>query len=173
LIPTYLGIQLAVSYLLATQITSTSVNPRQQKLWKFVMIALVSSGIISCSLTSSAEGWWNKQYSSCNPQAARIINQASKPLVLSDGNGQRFDIPLANVVSLSYRLDPKVQLQLVVEPNVPKIPGGFSDVFLFAPSETLRARLEQESTGKIKPVQENKKPFRGSKVCLWKISRSS
>ncbi len=60
MIPCYLGIQIAVAYLLATKITSIYVNARQQKLWQLVLIALISGSILSCAMISQAEAWWNK-----------------------------------------------------------------------------------------------------------------
>lgn len=171
LIPSCVGIQLAVAYLLATQTTALAVNLRQKKLWRLAAIALISSGIISCALSSSTETWWNKQFGSCNPQIARIINQAKKPLIISDGDGRRYDSALSNIVSLSYLLDPKVQFQLVVEPNTPKIPDGFSDVFLVTPSETLRSNIQQESW-QLQPIYKDRKAYRGSNICLWKLNKN-
>jgi uncharacterized membrane protein len=172
-IPSCLGIQVAVAYLLATKTTSISVKLPQQKLWQLAIIALVLMGVVSCALSSAAESWWNKQYSSCNPQVARIINQAKKPLIISDADGGRFDSSLSNIVSLSYLLNPKVQFLLVVEPDVPKIPDGLNDMFLFRPSETLRHSVEQKSLWKPEPVyKEDRYPYRGSDVCLWKLNRS-
>lgn len=171
LLPSFLGIQLAISHLLATKITSISLNLWQQKLWRIVMVVLVSMGIVSSVIISSAETWWNKQFSSCNPHVARIINQANHPLVISDGNGLIFDHALSNVISLSYLLDKKVKIQLVIEPKIPKIPDGFSDMFLFTPSETLRDGLEKNSNWKLEPVYSDRKSYRGSQVCLWKLSK--
>jgi uncharacterized membrane protein len=146
LITSYLGIQLAVAYLLAAQIISK--NFLRQRTWKVVMIVLISAGILSCVVSSQADTWWNKKDSDNNPQVARIINQASRPLLVS-GSPR---VNLGDLLSLSYLLDPKVRLQLVVEPNIPNISKDFTDVFLFAPSKTLQDRLEKEYNYKIEPV---------------------
>jgi hypothetical protein len=71
-------------------------------------------------------------------------------------------------MSLTYRLDPKVKLQLVVQPNIPKIPKGFSDVFLFNPSDTLRNGLEKEQNYRIEPLYERQQPLPAS---LWKLRK--
>jgi len=81
LIPAYLCIQLAVSYLLATQIIP-NVQWRQ-KLWQLVMVALLSVGIISCAISSQAETWWLKSLNLYTPQIVRTINSTSRPLVIS------------------------------------------------------------------------------------------
>jgi len=150
IIPCYLGIQVTVAYLLATEITSISVNLRRQKLWQFVAIALLSSGVLSCAIGSQAEVWWNKgpEINKYNPQVARIINEATQPLLLSDNK------EAAYILSLSYLLEPKVRLQLLVKPKVLKISNGFSDLFLYKPSEEFRYILEKELHYKIKRVQE-------------------
>ncbi len=157
LIPSYLGIQLAVAYLLSTKITSVSDNIWSQKLWQLVTILLVSAGVVSSTIISQADSWWNKAFSKNNPQIASIINKAPQPLVISDD-------PLPNsVVSLSYLLQPKVMFQLVVTPNIPKIPERFSDVFLYSASNTLKSGIEKEQNYKIEQAQEN------SEFTLWKL----
>ena len=140
-IPCYLGIQLAVAYLLAVKI-------RREALWRLVVIALLLSGILSCAISSEAQVWWNKgpDRTKYNPQVAYIINQATRPLLLSDANP-------AHVLSLSYLLDPKVRFQLVDQPKVFKISQGFSDVFLYKPSEKFRRALEEEGNLKFKPIE--------------------
>ncbi|HBB36231.1 MAG TPA: hypothetical protein DDZ80_05665 [Cyanobacteria bacterium UBA8803] len=169
LLPSYLGIQISVSYLITIQITSSSANLKKQKLWQIVAIALVLLGIASCGMNSSAKTWWNKQSSFCYFQAARVINQAYNPLAIGEANGRRVDSALGNIVSLSYLLDPKVKLLLVVEPNVPQIPDGFSDVFLVTPSQGLRYKIERTSPWQLEPVIKYNKPIRGSTICLWKL----
>ncbi len=154
MIPCYLGIQIAVAYLLATKITSIYVN-RQQKLWQLVLIALLSGSVLSCAMISQADAWWNKGSSYYHPQAARIINQASRPLVISDTKTGR-------ILTLSHLLEPKVwfkaqpycrtcrsNFSLHAKKDFLDIPEGFSDVFLFSPSKKLQAGLEKKY--KIEP----------------------
>lgn len=136
LIPSYLGIQLAMAYLLTTKITSTTASVRQQKLWSITAIILIISGILSCAISSQADTWWTKVGNYSTPPIARVINKATQPLVISDTIS-------TNVLSLSHLLHPKVRLQLVVKPNIPTIPDGFSDLFLFRPSKNMRTELEK------------------------------
>lgn len=145
----YLGIQLAVAYLLTTEISSISINIRRQKLWQFVAIIVFSSGVLSCTVSSQAEIWWNKgpDRTKYNPQVAYIINQATHPLLLSDANP-------VHLLSLSYLLEPKVRFQLVAKPKVFKISQGFSNVFLYKPSEEFRRALEKEKNLKFRPIKE-------------------
>ncbi len=84
-LPSVLGIQLAVAYLLTTKLTfiSTSFG---KKLWSLVTFMLITSGIISCALNSQAQVWWNKlpeKYQEY-PEIAKIISQGKKPLLITD-----------------------------------------------------------------------------------------
>ena len=70
----------------------------------------------------------------------RPIDRTWQPLVVSDIS----EVSLGNILSMSHLLAPKVRLQLVLldkgsapgraklfdKPTIPKIPSGFSDVFV-------------------------------------------
>ena len=92
---------------------------------------------------------------------AQIINQAVHPLLVSDSSG----LNPGNVVSLSYLLDSKVQLQLVNNFNIPHVPDGFSDMFVFNPSDKLRDGLEKDQNYKLEPVYEN------GRYHLWRLEK--
>jgi uncharacterized membrane protein len=160
LFPCYLGVQLAVAYLLATQIISASFA--RQKIMQLIMAVLLCGGVVSCVISSQAETWWNKDISYGNPQVAHIVNQAIHPLLISSDS----DINPGNVISLGYLLEPKVRLLLVTLPNLPQIPTNFSDIFLFdTPSGKLLTKLEKENY-KIKLVRNLIEP---SFDKLWRI----
>ncbi|MBD1896765.1 glycosyltransferase family 39 protein [Coleofasciculus sp. FACHB-129] len=159
LIPSYLGIQIAIAYLLASKITWSFNSIRQQKLWQFVIVVLLSCGVLSCAISFPAEVWWNKFMDTYNPQVARIVNQASHPLVISDTK-----IP-GSVLSLSRLLSPKVQLQLVSQPKNFLAADGFSEVFLFDSSDTLRNQLEKTQGYNLKIA------FKGYKFELWEAKK--
>jgi len=147
LFPCYLSIQLAVAYLFTTKMISASFT--QRRLWQLMMAVLLSVGVVSCIISSQADTWWNKEISYTNPQIAHTINQAIHPLVLSNS----FSINPGNIISLSYLLEPKVRLRLVVAPNLPQIPDTFSDIFLFDYSSgTWRSTLEKEKNYKIRSI---------------------
>jgi uncharacterized membrane protein len=155
IIPCYLGVQLAIAYLLARQIIS--LKPVQRKFWQIITVLLISTGIISCAVSSQAVTWWNKG-SHANPEIARIINNTTAPLLISS----TYSLNVGDLMSLSHRLDNKVKLQLVAEPNLPKIPDNFSDIFLYNPSNQFKSELEK--TVKLTLVY---KPGR-----LWRIKKS-
>lgn len=152
LIPCYVGIQLAIAYLLSNKITSKNIN--QQKLWQIITMILISGGVFSCAISSQSETWWNKYSSYYNPQVANIINQATQPLIVSSN--------AIRLTSLSYLLENKVKLQVVPGENLPKIPDGFSEIFLFYPSKKLQLNLEKDDNYKLDSVYPN-----GN---LWRLS---
>ena len=79
-LPSYLGIQLAISYLISSKLTAISSKPLQQKLWQFIAIAIFSCGVVSSAIYSQSQIWWNKNWNIGNPVVSQIINQANKPL---------------------------------------------------------------------------------------------
>lgn len=156
LIACYLGIEIAIAYLITTKITSISVNISRQKLWQIAMIILISSGVLSCAINSPSQTSWHKTVGNDNPQEAIIINQASSPVLISDA-------PLAELFSISYLLDPKVKLQLVSKSTLPKIPERFSNLFLYSPSKALRFRLEKEQNYKTEIL------YKGLRTSVWEV----
>ena len=146
LIPSYLGIQLAVAYLFSLKLANPNFS--RYRIWQFGFLLLIISGIVSCGVSSQAEAWWIKKNRFDTIENVQIINEASRPLLISSNN--RYNP--GEILTLSYLLDPKVKLQLVTEPNLPKIPEGFSDILIFNPSKVLRKKLETEGKYTIKSV---------------------
>ncbi|MEG4578133.1 glycosyltransferase family 39 protein [Microcoleus sp. MON1_C5] len=162
LVPYILAIQIAVAYLFTAKI-AVATNPRQQKLWQLGLIALISSGIVSCGVSSQSQLWWNKYPSSTkyNPQVAAIVNQAKKPLVISHGGNNL----TGKILSVSYLLKAQVQLLLAVKPEQVKISDGFSDVFLYRATESLQFELEKVQKYKITPI------YKPGDVWLWRVEK--
>ncbi|MFN6483685.1 MULTISPECIES: glycosyltransferase family 39 protein [unclassified Nostoc] len=156
IIPCYIGIQLAVAYLLATQIISSKLIVR--KFWQLVMVVVISSGVLSCAVSSQAETWWNKS-SHANPQIARIINKTNNPLLISSN----YSLNIGDLMSLSHLLNNKVQMQLVIEPSLPNIPDSFSELFLYNPSKIFKYKLEKKY--KLAEVFQNSR--------LWRLEKKS
>ncbi|MEH2211891.1 glycosyltransferase family 39 protein [Nostoc sp.] len=157
LLISYLGIQLAVTYLLATQLNNKSFARR--RIWQIIMGLVIICGLVSYGVSSQADTWWSKVISSGNPQVAKIINQTNHPLLISNDSG----INYGNVFSLSYLLQPKVQFQLVKNRSIPTIPDEFTDIFLLNPSDTWRKQIEKIYNYKTFVVYGDKN------YLLWKI----
>lgn len=135
LIPSFLGIQLAVAYWSGEYMSGLAGKWPGFK--KVAIITLLSLGILSGVVYTNSQTWWTKSEDNIHHELATIINQASQPLLVSD-------TWFVRVLSLSHQLDPKVQLQLITEPNIPKIASGFSDIFLYQPSQNLQDSLKKD-----------------------------
>lgn len=173
LVPCYVGIQIAVAYLLSAKISSNLEKLKQQKLWKIVIVGVFSAGIISGGVSSQADIWWNKGSGWLRAlEVAATVNQASNPLFISDAN-------IAYIMPLSYYLEPKVKLLIEPrcytscyknrelakkKPQPPQIPAGFNELFLYRPSSTLRSAIQQQNY-QIDPADTN------VELNLWKITK--
>ncbi|WP_414570258.1 glycosyltransferase family 39 protein [Nostoc sp. CCY 9925] len=159
LIPFYLGIQLAVAYLLATQLYNGSMSRRSS--WHIIMGLLIICGLISYKVNSQAETWWNKSMNYGNLQFAQIINQSNSPLLMSNS----LDNNYGHVFSLSYLLEPKARFLLVNNQKIPKIPKEFADVFLLNPSDNWRERIEKKYNVKTDIV------YGDNYYSVWKLAK--
>jgi uncharacterized membrane protein len=148
-VPSYIGIQIAVAYLLC------NANFINRKIRPFILPLILSVGIISALISAQAETWWTKSASYNNAEAAAIINQSDHPLLVSDTN----QINLGNIISLTHKLDANVRLQLVVKPNIPQIPTGFNPIFLYNPSEDLISGIEKQYNFVVNPIEESNAPL--------------
>ncbi|NEO64725.1 MAG: hypothetical protein F6J98_31740 [Moorea sp. SIO4G2] len=172
-LPTYIGIQLTISYLLSRKLSKFSIGIWQKRLWRLTTVILLSCGVISGVLIVQAETWWTKYSDYYNADVANIINQSPAPLVLSDSTHNR-------ILSMSHKLDPKVKLKLIKtiknipeipEEKLPKISGNFSDIFVLEniPSPSLlRSSIEKHSNYKFNLIYEGNIGFKKRKVLLWK-----
>lgn len=163
MIPSYLGIQLAVSYLLATQINSTFVKEWQSKFWQLTLLALLTSGVISCVVVSQSDTWWNNLTDTNNRQLAQIINQSSNPLVIQEIDSSSPRYSLFNLISLSYLLEPDVKFKFIPKDTVTQIPKEFIHIFFRNPSYVLKSGIEKEYRAKIEPMVQGQ----GSRI--WKL----
>ncbi|MFN6539911.1 MAG: glycosyltransferase family 39 protein [Nostoc sp. EkiNYC01] len=159
LIPSYLGIQLAVAYLLTTQLYNESLSRRT--IWHIIMALVIICGLISSKASSQAETWWNKGMNYGNPQVAQIINQSTSPLLISNS----LDNNYGNVFSLSYLLEPKVRFLLVNNQKIPQIPNEFADIFLLNPSDNWRGLIEKKYQFKTDII------YSDNYYSVWKLTK--
>ncbi|MEH2289525.1 glycosyltransferase family 39 protein [Nostoc sp.] len=159
LIPSYLGIQVAVAYLLTTQLYNRRMLSRS--FWHIIMALVIICGLISFKVSSQAETWWNKGMNSGNPQVARIINESNRPLLISDASGNHD----GDIFSLSYLLNPKVRFLLVKNQKIPKIPDGFTDIFLLNPSDIWSKIIETKYKLKTDIV------YSDNYYSIWKLAK--
>ncbi len=156
MIPCWIGIQLAISYLLAQKLTPAITRPTA--FWKGVLAVLVTTSLLSSLAVSQAQLWWSKGSISLEAiyPTAEYINQAEKPILISDAVSW-------DLLMMSYLINPDVKVlakpicyvcQLPPEPdfrpNLVKLATEYTDLFIFPEStpaftawlETQPFRLE-------------------------------
>ncbi len=149
-LPSYLGIQLTVAYLIANSISSTSLKIWQQRLWQLIFVSLISLGVISGVVISQSRDLalddQKGTASSLNLQLAPVINKAEQPLIISEATH-------SFVLALSYLVDDKVKYQLVKPDdlaeweekiNLSEVYNNFSDVFVYVPDKPFLDFLNKD-----------------------------
>lgn len=155
LIPCYLGIQLTVSYLCASQIASR--QKWRRRVGKLSLLLIITAGIIASIVNSQAEAGWSKSDKAQDyPKIFQAINQSANPLIISDASS-------TYVLTLSYGIKNQAWLQLKREPEISQNTENFSNIFLFNPSEPLRQVYGEQEDISLEAVVEKKN------LQLWKI----
>ena len=147
-VPAYIGSQLAVAYLLSIGFTFTKIKFRLQRKLRILCLTIMALGVLSGVIKSINPEIIEEQ------QIAKIINQADMPLVVSGEASYSGGGTFGDIMVLSHLLEPKVKLQLIIEPNVPEIPTGIKNVFLYKLPESIQRELEIKY--KLKPAYKNK-----------------
>ncbi|MBD2543135.1 glycosyltransferase family 39 protein [Planktothricoides raciborskii] len=159
LIPSYVGIELAVAYAIAYHLNLEKNNPLisishiKQKLWQGIFIALITLGIISATISAEAETWWHKYSSYYNPEVAQIINQIENPLVISPQER------VSRITSLSYKLKPEAKILLIQNQDISLLDSpsfteeiNSQNLFVFRPSAELYQVLDQNPNYQLIPL---------------------
>ncbi|AFZ43600.1 hypothetical protein PCC7418_1405 [Halothece sp. PCC 7418] len=156
-IPCYLGILIAIAYLLATQLEKATPK-KQYYRWRRITLAFFAFGLLSCMISSQMEVWWNKSpfKTRYNPEIAHIINQSTDPLLISDASVER-------VLSLGYRLENKVTLKLISSQQPIQISQQRGEIFLYQPSPQLRDTIPTKLNREVIPTETN---------WLWKVTKN-
>ncbi|PMB38261.1 hypothetical protein CEN47_06810, partial [Fischerella thermalis CCMEE 5319] len=158
LIPYYLGVQIAVAYLLAIQLYNGSIS--RQKTWQTILALLIIFGLFSDTLYSRSYTWWSKFSGNNHLEIAKIINQTPRTLLISNDAGNNS----INILSLSSLIEPNVRFLLVQGNNIPKFSKNYSNIFLLNPSDTFRKRIEKKYQMNINII------YQGEYSSLWKLS---
>jgi uncharacterized membrane protein len=146
LISCFPGIQLAVAYLLGSNLMRSPVARIPQIFWRSLLVGLFTCSIASCSVSAIADTWWSNIPSYFNAETARLVNQRTKPLLIVDEGDD--GTMLGDLISLSYLLEDKVRLELLSKSGLPKLTEpnskNYSDLLLFRPSGRLRAYFQSQ-----------------------------
>lgn len=163
LIPCYIALQLALAYLLVSLIAPAM---GRRRVWgRAALILIVSVNLIACGVSAQAQVWWNKSLprSSYYPPVAALINQADRPLVISDC------CPI-EVLAFSRWLEPDVQLLLLQDPKAVSLPDGFSQLFLLNPTQQLQTILVQRHHV-LKRLYKDRNAPKKAAARLWQVER--
>lgn len=165
--PCYLGIQLSLAYLFARQMTSPLLKLWHRKLWQLLFVIFIAIGAWASWGNAQTEIAW---YKSDNEllSIARVINQATHPLVISDVQieaGRPADGMIGSVLALSHLLDSQVQFQLLPEFSFPTLPDNFDHIFLFSRSNTLAEHFSQTLQWKSTLLYKKR-------ASLWQLEKS-
>ncbi|GBE93100.1 dolichyl-phosphate-mannose-protein mannosyltransferase [Nostoc cycadae WK-1] len=157
LIPSFLGIQLVIAYLLASKLVLIQ-SLKWQTIWRLITIFIISCGVVSCVIISPAGIWWNKGAANNLrlDQVAVVINQTSDSVVVSDAK-------FPYILGLTHILKSDVNFQLATQPQDLLIPKTKENLFLFYPSRKLYKYLKINYN--LSPVYIGKNPVLG----LWKL----
>jgi hypothetical protein len=158
LIPAYIGIQLAMSYLLSSKLISTSSVSK--KIWHIILTVFILMGLASCFLSFKSATWWNKFSGSSSDsliKVAEIVNRSKLPLIISSSPPGS---TTGDLIALSYLLNKETKFQLFYNyssearfDKVESVAAKFSDLFLFKPSLQLRLSMETRQKCRLKPIE--------------------
>jgi hypothetical protein len=146
MMPSLLGIQLAMAYLLSHQIHS-AVQSNRKRFWQGIVLLLIVLSLISCVFQLYQSPKYQKSRNLHNQPIATILNQANSPLLLAEST-QTLD-----VISLSYGLKSEIQIQIfpehffekqLVEKQSILNFTQCQDVFIFSPSPALQTQMRTQ-----------------------------
>ncbi|MGK7929640.1 MAG: glycosyltransferase family 39 protein [Spirulina sp.] len=165
LVPMYLGIHIAIAYLLTTQIFQSRF--RKNLFWKTATSLIITWGLISCWFYAISETSWNKLMNFNNPKVVRAIEQSDNPLLITNSDW----LNLGHILSLSHALDPNLHLLLINDrgdphdgESIPNIPSEFSDIYLFNTSDRWRETIEDKYDWNTQLI------YRDVYLQLWKTN---
>ena len=165
LMPTFLGIQLTVAFVLAVGIVGK--NNLKRKITQSVYAIIITTGIISCVFNFQSPTAWTKGISYNLYQVAESINQEQNPLIVSNSKGINF----GNILALTYLVKKDGDFLLVdgwqkqdYETEI-NIPPTYKNIFLLGLSEQLRKKLKQKYNAQLELA------FNDAHLWLWKMKR--
>jgi uncharacterized membrane protein len=134
-LPAVLAVQLMVAWVIGAQLDSGS--PRVRALAAGALAFVILLGGLSILAIQRADTWWTKGFSAANGELARRLNRGERPLVLASDSG----VGTGELISLAYRLDPRVRLW-GERGDAPPPLDGFEPLVALMPSPRLQGWLK-------------------------------
>ena len=128
LVPSYLGVHIAMAYLLATKIESA-----RKPAWAIAAVSLLLAGTLSCAMIVQAERWWHKTIGYYTPEVTSIINHSSHPLLITPMSG--------HVLSIAHGLHDHVRILPVTDQAALGALEDEEEVFFYDPDGRLAERM--------------------------------
>lgn len=135
-LPALLALELAVAFGLSHLLTGTGRKGRWVASGTAVM--LVACATYSAVLYARSETWWNKGNGREELAVVRQVENWPAALIVSS-KSSRAGVGLA--LSIAHQFDKNTRILLVVEPEMPVIPEGFENVFLWRVTHAMRDRF--------------------------------
>jgi uncharacterized membrane protein len=166
LVPLYLGIQIAIAYLLAYLLSLQFPQTRFWQNWagKYITLLIVTLGLISCLLYVNSETSWNKVVSFNNPKIVQAIVQNEHSLLITNS----FGLNSGNILALSHALNPNLSLLLINASDrrdwetIPHIPSEFDNFYFLNTSDRFRQTVATHYHLKTKLI------YKDNHLWLWK-----
>lgn len=162
LVPSYVGIQLAIAHVLTYPLVANHFFPlpfiRSRQFWGG-LVAVVMGGMVVASVIDAGRGvsWTKSDKGAYYPAIAMAINEGHNPVVVSDSSP-------TYVLALGRLLNDDVSLNLVTRPNAIAQLERFDDIFIFDPSPRLHRVLERRFGYPLGTVVEQNDSFQLLKV---------
>jgi uncharacterized membrane protein len=145
-VPCYLGIQLAVAHLIATQLRIGS-NLLQKTFWRCAFVTILTAGVLSCTVQMV------QNRLSEDLAIASIINQSDNAIVISAEESYQEGGTIGDILTLSHLVQPSTKFQLAIRPQVPSLPNQ-PTFYLYKPLAYLKQNLQQTYT--LQPIYKDK-----------------
>ncbi|MEB3210682.1 MAG: hypothetical protein VKL39_04985 [Leptolyngbyaceae bacterium] len=163
LIPTQLGILLAMAYLLSKRLFPPS------RRWRFITAVVLSISLLSCLIGVSHTSTYQKSRNLSNPAIVALVNQERSPHLIAEAD------QLQDIISLSYALNPDTRIY-VLPPVLPPeewfttLDPTEHSTFVFNPSASLTNTIQRSELGQLQEVYQPQKLIEGELgLTLWKI----
>jgi uncharacterized membrane protein len=169
LFPVFLGIQLAIAYLLANRAFLAGSNLKSQRIWKLITALICSVGILSCITITHAEAWWSKGQNYHVVPMARVLNTFEAPFLIYPVSP---DIGIVGrIMPLIHQLDRQAKIQFVPKSaEVVEIPEHTDQVFIYNPPKELLSRMQEDSQYELEAIYND--PIH-SNPRLWQVKTIS
>jgi uncharacterized membrane protein len=135
LLPLLLALQLVVAWGLVRGLSAHGAMLRATALGGLLL--LLGAGFASDWRIVNADTWWTKGFSAENARFAELINAGEHPMLV----GSYHDVGSGELLSLAYRLQPKVRIWMERYKAPLNIPEDFTNLFALNPSKRIRDRF--------------------------------